>query len=274
MRSLPLLVLLLTPALAGAQAAVPIALHPDNPHYFLFRDRPTVLITSGEHYGAVLNADFDYVRYLDELAVHGLNHTRLWAGTYREIPGSFGITDNTLAPLPGRYACPWARSATPGYFDGGNKFDLARWDEAYFARLKDFLAQAAKRGIVVEVNLFCPNYDDKLWAASPMNAANNISGVGKCARDEVYTLKHKDLVAVHEAVTRKIVQELTDFDNLFYEVCNEPYFGGVTLEWQHRIVEAIVQSEKDYAHPHLVSQNIANGRAKVEKPHPAVSIFN
>jgi len=36
-------------------AAEAIKLHPDNPHYFLFRGQSTVLITSGEHYGAVLN---------------------------------------------------------------------------------------------------------------------------------------------------------------------------------------------------------------------------
>ncbi|PYV86898.1 MAG: hypothetical protein DMG05_18595 [Acidobacteria bacterium] len=44
--------------LASAQpspAAEAIKLHPDNPHYFLFRGQSTVLITSGEHYGAVLN---------------------------------------------------------------------------------------------------------------------------------------------------------------------------------------------------------------------------
>ncbi len=40
----------------------PIALHPDNPHYFIWRGEPTLLITSGEHYGALLNLDFDYVR--------------------------------------------------------------------------------------------------------------------------------------------------------------------------------------------------------------------
>ena len=40
-------------------------LHPENPHYFLFGGKPTVLITSGEHYGAVLNREFDYKRYLD-----------------------------------------------------------------------------------------------------------------------------------------------------------------------------------------------------------------
>ncbi len=222
----------------------------------------------------MLNADFDYVRYLDELHAHGLNNTRTFVGSYREIPGSFGIADNTLAPRPNRYLCPWARSSTPGYFDGGNKFDLNRWDDAFFKRLRDFLAQASRRGIVVEVNFFTPNYDDKLWQANPMNAGNNVNGVGKCPSKEVYTLRHKDLVAVHEALVRKIVRELKDFDNLYYEVCNEPYFGGVTTEWQHRILDAIVAEEKDFPHRHLISLNIANGRAKVTRPHPAVSLFN
>src|SRR5438876_6306919 len=149
----------------------PLRLHPENPHYFLFRGKPTILITSDEHYGAVLNLDFDFVKYLDALAAHRLNHTRTWVGTYREIPGSFNITDNTLAPQPGRYVCPWARSDAPGYSHGGNKFDLTKWDDAYFARLKEFMRQASKRGVVVEMNLWCPNYNndkkDLLWKASP-----------------------------------------------------------------------------------------------------------
>jgi len=57
-------------------------------------------------------------------------------------------------------------------------------------------------------------------------------------------------------------------------VCNEPYFGGVTAPWQHEIVDAIVHAEKRFPRKHLISMNIANGRKKAEKPHPAVSIFN
>ncbi len=252
----------------------PLALHPDNSHYFLFRGKPAMLITSGEHYGAVLNLDFDYTRYLDELQAHGLNLTRTWVGSYREIPSSFGITGNTLAPLPGRYVCPWARSAEPGNFDGGAKFDLNRWDEIYFSRLRDFMTQASSRGVVVELNLFCPNYNDSLWLASPMHTGNNINSVGNCPADEPYTLKHPELQAVQEALVRKAVAELRDFDNLYYEVCNEPYFGGVTVEWQHRIADVIVEAERDFPRRHLISMNIANGRALVENPHPAVSIFN
>ena len=43
------------------------------------------------------------------------------------------------------------------------------------------------------------------------------------------------MVAVHESLVRKLVTELHRFDNLYYEICNEPYFGGVTLDWQRRI---------------------------------------
>ena len=38
--------------------AQPISLHPENPHYFEYKGKPVLLITSGEHYGAVINQGF------------------------------------------------------------------------------------------------------------------------------------------------------------------------------------------------------------------------
>jgi hypothetical protein len=259
----------------GFSANPPLALHPDNPHYFLFRGKPAVLIGSGEHYGAVLNLDFNYGRYLDALAACGLNHTRTFSGAYCEAPGAFKIAQNTLAPGPGRFIAPWARSGMPGCADGGNKFDLGTWDEAYFKRLKDFVAQASKRGVVVEFNLFCPFYEDSMWRLSPMNAANNTAGIGAVARTNVYTLdRNGGLLEVQEALVRKIAAELNAFDNLYYEVCNEPYFGGVTEGWQRHIADTIAAAESALPNRHLISMNIANGAKKVERPHPSVSILN
>ena len=99
-----LLALFLATVHAQSQAnkLVPIRLHPANPHYFLFRGKVVALITSGEHYGAVLNLDFDYHRYLAALAADELNYTRLFGGSYLEVPAkSFGILRNDLAPEPG-----------------------------------------------------------------------------------------------------------------------------------------------------------------------------
>ncbi|HZN67450.1 MAG TPA: hypothetical protein VFB66_19330, partial [Tepidisphaeraceae bacterium] len=177
---------------------------------------------------------------------------------------------------PGRFLCPWARSDTPGAADGGNKFDLARWDPAYFERLNDFVAQAGKRGVVVEMVLFGTMYDDKVWDASPMNARNNVNGFGKVGKYEVYAGKDRDLLAAQRAVTRKLVTELQDFDNVYFEVCNEPYErGGLTKEWNDRIVGAIVAAEAGLPaeRRHLIAQGFARGE-KIEKPNSNVSVFN
>src|SRR2546423_8807477 len=90
---------------AVADQPRPLALHPANPHYFLFRGKPAVPITSAEHYGAVLNRDFNVTKYLDELEAHGLNLTRTFTGVYCEDSKSFNITRNTLAPASGNLLC-------------------------------------------------------------------------------------------------------------------------------------------------------------------------
>jgi hypothetical protein len=251
---------------AGAADHPPLSLHPGSGHYFLFRGKPTVLITSGEHYGAVLNGDFDYVRYLDELKSKGLNLTRTFSGVYREVPGSFNIKGNTLAPTDERYVSPWARS--------GNKYDLSKWNDAYFARLEDYLKAAGERGVVVELVLFCTFYEDVLWDICPLNAKNNVNGVGKVKREEAHTLKEKALVDAQLAFVRKVVAELKDFDNVYYEICNEPYFAGVADDWQRLVGQTIADAEKDFPHKHLIAQNIANGSTKIANPDPNVSVFN
>jgi hypothetical protein len=271
-----LTLILLGLATLTSAAPKPLALHPDNPRYFLWRGKPTVLITSGEHYGAVLNLDFDYRKYLDTLARDGLNNTRTFAGgAYVEPQGAFNIARNTLAPAAGRYLAPWARSDQPGYAGGGNKFDLARWNESYFARLRDFVRHASKRGVVVEMNLFCPFYEESQWRLSPFCTNNNVNGLGRVPRAGVYTLdRHGGLLEVCERMVRRIVEELRGFDNVYYEICNEPYERRVAPEWEHRITDVIVDAQKSHRSPKLISQNIANKTAKVTDPHPAVSIFN
>ena len=271
---LPMFVLLFC-ATAPSFANGPLALHPDNPHYFIYQGKPTVLITSGEHYGALLNLDFDFVKYFDTLAADGLNSTRIFTGVYVEPDTAFNIPNNTLAPKPGRYITPWARSDQPGYANGGNKFDLKRWNPEYFERLKRFMTEADKWGIVVEVVLFCPMYNETMWDISPMKASNNINGIGNVALNQVYMLDQEAaLLEIQEEVTRKIVRELNEFDNLYFEVCNEPYFGGVTMQWHDRIVDVIHETERTLPKKHLVSWNVQNGSAKVENPHPGISIFN
>jgi hypothetical protein len=280
-------VLLLLFAASSTFAAAPIRLRPDNPRWFDWRGKTTALITSAEHYGAVLNRDFDFRRYLEAMERDGMNYTRVFAGSYVEPQGAFGIERNTLAPAPGRFLAPWARSDQPGYAGGGNKFDLDRFSPEYLARLKEFIAEAGRRGIVVELTLFCSIYGDKQWALHPFNPTNNVQAFPVVNWKKLHTLPASSpLLAQQEKLTRHLVRELNGFDNFFFEIQNEPWAdnhamgdfinpyltdkhsfpnaveitSADSVAWQRAIAKAITDEESRLPQRHLIAQNTANFR--------------
>ena len=44
------------------------------------------------------------------------------------------------------------------------------------------------------------------------------------------------------------------------KICNEPYLGGVTLEWQHHMADVIWTRRKNYKK--LISRNVATNAAE------------
>lgn len=243
-----------------------IRLCPDNHHYLVYQDKPIILITAAEHYGALVNTEFDYVAYLNALQKRGMNYTRIFSGAY--IEGEKDIQwmgySNTLAPKPGKLTCPWKRGNVPGYANGGNKFNLDQWDEAYFERIKDIVKQAAARSIIVEFTLFGNQYSNSIYAWSPLYPDNNIQHVG-IKREKGFldfqSLKDPLLVARQEAMVIKIVKELNEFDNLYYEISNEPYNEVKDPlpadQWHAHIINLIRETEKDLPKKHLIASNQA-----------------
>ena len=263
--------------LATGLYAEPIKLHPANPHYYLFHGQPTILITSAEHYGGVVNKDFDYVAYFDALKAYGLNYTRIYPGFLFEPMGKF-MKGNTLGAKPISLTLPWARSQKSGYVLGGNLFDLDKWDPAFFARLKDFVAKAAERGIVVEICFYNAQYGDT-WPMSPLYYENNIQGEGRCDYEDAQTLKHADVVRREDDYVRKITQEVNGFDNVILEVCDEPYLTGTPIElagpWVAHNVEVIKKAESTLPQKHLIAQQIEGpmGGPCDFTAHPDVSVI-
>jgi hypothetical protein len=257
--------------------AQPIRVHPDSPHYFLFHGKPTVLITSAEHYGAVVNRDFDYRAYLDALKFYGLNYTRIYPGFLFEPVDKF-MKGNTLGVKPQSLILPWARSDQPGYAQGGNRFDLDKWDAAFFERLRDFVSQAERQGIVVEVCFFNAQYNDT-WPTSPLSHTNNIQCEGNCDFKDAQTLKHPDVVRREEAYVRKITQELNGFDNVILEVCDEPFLTGTPIAlagpWLEHFVGVIKATEGTLPKKHLIGQQVDGpvGGPCDLSAHPDVSVI-
>jgi hypothetical protein len=266
----------------------PIRLFPGNPHYFDWQGRATVLVASGEHYGAVINPDFDYRKYLAEVQAAGLNHTRVFLGDYVEGADSFGIVENPLAPAGGRFLAPWARSTVPGFARGGNKFDLDRWDPAYFERLHAFFAEADRRGIVVEAVLFFigPGYD-----FAPLNPRNNVNSTTAIDGQRYLSLDNGNVLARQELYCRKLVRELNRYPNIIFNLCNEPWFynqekpgfasqpPAEVKAWIRRVSEWVSDEESRLPLKHLMSVDLTNQGSVVtaydlEKYFAKLSIFN
>jgi hypothetical protein len=148
--------------------------------------------------------------------------------------------------------------------DGLPKFDLQRWDERYFARLRGFLGAASARGIVVELVLFCNPYSESRWRLFPLHPASNVNGVGAGVRAwrDFMTLADPSLVEHQQRLVRKLVTETNAFDNVYYEICNEPAYAAdgaslpaVVRDWQRRLVDTVRETERALPKRHVVAVN-------------------
>ncbi|MGH7956122.1 MAG: hypothetical protein ACREH8_03820 [Opitutaceae bacterium] len=86
----------------------PIRLHPENPRYFFWRDKTTILIGASVHHCAVVNAEFDYKTYLDTVAADRSNVTRLMTGILVEKEGG-----GRRCPSRKGNCCPLGSEVTP-----------------------------------------------------------------------------------------------------------------------------------------------------------------
>jgi hypothetical protein len=258
----------------------PIQVCPDNPHYFFYKGKPIVLVTSDHHYGAVIDKDFDFMKYFEYLANNGMNLTRIYPGGMFE-PSDKYLTGNPLGPRPGRQLLPWAKSANTGtdplLAESGQpsyKYDLDKWNPQYFIRLKAFMEFARKKDIIVEIAFFNGMYAD-CWPLMAMYNGNNIQNVGQynaadCGLFTTIDGRNQAVIKYQKAYIKKIVTELNEYENLIFDICDEPSLQGlpdgsiiinpdsVVVPWINAMKEAYLQAEESLPKKHLLGQTVQN----------------
>ncbi|MHB1309586.1 MAG: hypothetical protein ACYC23_21140, partial [Limisphaerales bacterium] len=158
--------LLVTGQTLAESASGPLRVHPTNPRYFTDGAKrvdgsPRAVYLTGSHTWNNLvdmaredpPAGFDFDAYLGFLTGHGHNFIRLWAwdSTVWDTRANEGLGKDFIhhvGPLP------WLRTGPGLALDGKPRFDLTRFDPAYFERLRRRVAKAGQRGIYVSVMLF------------------------------------------------------------------------------------------------------------------------
>jgi hypothetical protein len=168
----------------------------------------------------------DFDAYLGFLQSHGHNFIRLWRWEQFKSQAAGGAFHLCMTPQP------WPRTGPGAATDGKPRFDLSKFDQAYFDRLRDRVSAAGHGGIYVAIMLFdgwalhlSPAPDNV--GGHPFHAANNIDEIGITSIIDYQVLPLDPRVqALQEAYIRKVVDTVQDLPNVLYEVANESSGGG------------------------------------------------
>jgi len=237
-----------------------LRIHPENPKLFEFRGKPLVLLTATEHYGAVMNRPFQFERYLADAADKGMTLTRLFM-LFRELQTPVNPY-STCKPESPDYVAPFERTGPGRALDEELKFDLDKPNPEFFDRLHRFVGLAGEYGIIVEVVLLSQTYAPNIWELNPLNAKNNVNDVDEIEWPQYLSTKNPKLFARQAAHVRKIVTELNKYDNVLYEICNEP--GGdvpgegnpttaEVNEWLTALIQMVRETEAGLPNQHLIA---------------------
>jgi hypothetical protein len=250
-----------------------LRIHPENPKLFEFRGKPLVLLTASEHYGAVMNRPFDFARYLADASDKHMTLSRLFV-LFRELQTPINPY-STCKPESPDYIAPYARTGPGRAHDGELKFDLDKPNPEFYDRLHRYLSLAAHYGILVEIVLLSNTYVKEVWQLNPLHADNNLNGLEACEWPEYTSQQHPLRFARQAEHVRRIVTEANRYDNLFYEICNEPG-GGVkgkdsypspeaVNEWLRALIGVVRQTEAGLPNQHLIAGGEAFSYATEEQ---------
>lgn len=241
--------------------AKPIQIHPENPKLFEFRGKPLALVTATEHYGAVMNRPFDFEKYLADVAEKRITLSRLFT-LFRELQTPINPY-STCKPETPDYVAPFERTGPGRALDQELKFDLDRPNAEFYDRLHRFVSLASEQGIIVEIVLFSNSYNSAVWSLNPLNAQNNVNDVEEIEWPDYLSQRHHKLLTYQLAHLRKIVTETNRYDNVIYEICNEP--GGrapgndnhprceEVNEWLSTMISTLRQIETELPNQHLIA---------------------
>jgi uncharacterized protein DUF6298 len=150
---------------------------------------------------------------------------------------------NTIVPEDASPVYPWLRG-------GDGRFDLTRFDPAYWARLRAMIDANAATGRVLLLQMFDEvglERGSNRWDNHPFNPSRNVNGLslpgtGRDAVPEFYDVSNAAVLALQDRYVRRLLAAVHDDDNVILEIVNE--YTGPTSWLQHWIdvVGAVEQS--------------------------------
>jgi hypothetical protein len=234
-----------------------------NPHYFKDAKGHALILTGSQSWNTFQDfgtdgkpQPLDFKAFVKFLTQHGQNFTLLWTV---ELP-KFCHHPNTAGPPPPYTVqpLPWERTGPGRATDGGMKFDLTKFNQKFFERLRARVQHLDAAGIYTGVYLFTGEYLLKYRCSTdgyPLTGANNINGVddgyisGKAGINAVIMTAPNAITKVQDAYVKKVIDTLNDLPNVLWIVSEEG--PPNSMWWNNHMISLIrsYESRKPYQHP-------------------------
>jgi hypothetical protein len=204
--------------------------------------------------GSATSLDFD--AFVAFLTAHGHNFTLLWRveqPKFCHLPVNEGATPEfTVSPQP------WMRTGPGKATDGGLKFDLSRFDQAYFDRLRARTEALNKAGIYAGIYLFTGEFLNLFRCATdgyPFTGVNNINGIddgykgGPQGNGSIDMMVANVITKFQDAYVDKVIDTLNDLPNVLWIVSEEA--PPSSLWWNDHLIAHVksYEANKPYQHP-------------------------
>jgi collagenase-like protein with putative collagen-binding domain len=148
---------------------------------------------------------------------------------------------------------PWPRTGPGTASDGGPRFDLSKFDQSYFDRLRSRVSQLNDAGIWVAVYLFTGEWLNALRCSTdgyPFTGGNNINSIDDGGGNGSMTMSGANAItAIQDGMADKTIDTLNDLPNLIWIVSEEA--SSQTMWWQQHMIAHVRSHEaaKPYQHP-------------------------
>jgi hypothetical protein len=251
---------------ADAQANPPIkkplAVSP-NFRYFKDSNGTPVVLSGSQSWNTLQDwgtggsaAALDFDAFVKFLTSHRHNFTLLWRveqPKFCSLPvNEGGAPEFTVSPQP------WMRTGPGKASDGGLKFDLSKFDQAYFDRLRARTEALNDAGIYAGIYLFTGEFLNLYRCASdgyPFTGANNINGIDDGYKDgpqgngSIEMTAPNAITKFQDAYVDKVIDTLNDLPNVLWIVSEEA--PPSSLWWnEHLITHAkSYEAGKPFQHP-------------------------
>ncbi len=218
------------PATVAKAITAPLKALGTNPNYFTDGSGKAIYLTGSHTWNNLQDwgtngtiQPLDFTAYVNMLAAHNHNFTLLWTTelpAFRRLPTTeTSPPDFTVAPHA------WQRTGPGNASDGKLKFDLTRFNQAYFERLRDRVQQLNAAGIYAGVYLFSGEFLLRFRFSGdgyPFTGSNNVNGVDDGGGTRSVTMTAPDAItAIQDDYVKKVIDTLNHLPNVLWIVSQE-----------------------------------------------------